>query len=409
MIDFQTSAAIRKRILLGVAAAAFLGPFGQTVYTPSLVEIGHHFDVDTLMVNLTISVFTAILAISSFLVGPIADSKGRRAVLIPGLAAFVAGSLICLFAPYYWVLLVGRILQAFGISTGSVVAAAVIGDIYPPAERPQAMGLFQLLTFLGPVFGPVVGGLVAGYLHWQAAFAVLAVAGLAVAVFNGMTLPETLVKRGGGGGAISLAGFGRVFGNRSARAILLLGFSQFYGYYVFLVFLPVLLGTHFTFSVSQKGIAFIPLTAGILAGITMTKRWLGHWRGTRILRLASVAIAVDILSLWVFLATDTLSVPALGAVLLVYGMLLGGSLPAQSTILVNLFSAERATAMGIYNFVRFMGAAAGPVVAALIAGRGGEAEVFLVTGGLLLLASWVIGVGIYDPHEALNRPPPAAP
>ena len=216
----------KKKILLGVSAAAFLGPFGQTVYTPSLMEMGRYFDATPLMVNLTISVFTAILAMSSFIVGPIADSKGRRAVMIPGLIAFVAGSLLCLFAPTYWVLLLGRVVQAFGISTGSVVAAAVVGDIYPPAERAHAMSVYQLVTFLGPVFGPVVGGIVAGYLHWQAAFGVLAVAGLVVALYNQLVLPETLADRKGGSGGASVAGIGRVFGNRSARSILLVAFSQ---------------------------------------------------------------------------------------------------------------------------------------------------------------------------------------
>ena len=45
----------RRRILLGVSAAAFLGPFTQTVYTPSLPELRDVFHVDTLLVNLTIS------------------------------------------------------------------------------------------------------------------------------------------------------------------------------------------------------------------------------------------------------------------------------------------------------------------------------------------------------------------
>ena len=55
----------RARILVGVSAAAFLGPFTQTVYTPSLPELGQDFGVSIVLVNLTISLFTAILAVSS--------------------------------------------------------------------------------------------------------------------------------------------------------------------------------------------------------------------------------------------------------------------------------------------------------------------------------------------------------
>jgi MFS transporter, DHA1 family, multidrug resistance protein len=401
MIPLQQKNLNKTVILLGVAAAAFLGPFGQTVYTPSLVEIGRAFNATQLLVNLTISVFTAILAVSSFVVGPIADARGRRPVLIAGLCGYIVGSLICLFAPTYWLLLLGRIVQAAGISTGSVIAAAVIGDIYAPSDRVRAMSLYQLVTFLGPVLGPVIGGFVAGYLHWQAAFAVLAIGGTAVLAFNYLRLPETLCRRdGAAAGGISLAGIGRVARDKSARAILLLGFSQMYGYYVFLVFLPVLLAAHFAFSTAEKGLAFVPLTAGILVGIAITRHWLASCPSTRLLRVTSFAMAFDLLALFAILAGGVLSVAALGTVLLIFGLLLGISLPPQSTILVNLFSSDRATAMGFFNFLRFMGAAAGPLVAAVIAASVGETAVFLVTGVLLLLAAWAVSRDIHDPHES---------
>ena len=125
------------------------------------------------------------------------------------------------------------------------------------------------------------------------------------------------------------------------------------------------------------------------------------------MRLASYALAADVLLLWLLVAARALSLPALGGVLLIYGMLLGGSLPAQSTILVNLFSAERATAMGIYNFTRFMGAAAGPLLGAFIAGALGSAAMWAVLGALLLASAWIIQRALVDPFEpaALRQRP----
>ncbi len=391
---YRTDPRLRSRILFAVSAAAFLGPFTQTVYVPSLVEIGAFLHASAFMVNLTISLFTAILALSSFVVGPIADARGRRAVLIPGMLAYVAGSLICLLANSYWVFLAGRAVQACGISTGSVAAAAVIGDLYAPKERLQAMNTYQLLVFLGPVFGPVVGGLVAGYLNWQWAFGVLIAAGLAVAAYNANRLPETLTAVAAGN-RLSFAGVRSVLANASARAILLVGFAQFYGYYVFLVFLPRF-AEPFGLTAAQKGFAFVPLTAGILAGITSARRWLPHLPGGRLLRVASYALAADALALGLALAGDVLSVALLALVMLVYGLILGASLPAQSTILVSLFSAERATAMGIYNFTRFMGAAAGPLIAALIADAYGKEATVLALAALLLVTGRVIQHSLAD-------------
>ncbi|MBW7924779.1 MAG: MFS transporter [Burkholderiaceae bacterium] len=378
----------RARILLGVSAAAFLGPFTQTVYVPSLVEIGAELHATTLMVNLTISVYSIIFAISSFVWGPLADSRGRRAVLLSGLALFVAGSLLCLLAPSYALFLVGRIVQACGISTGSVIAATVIGDVYAPAQRQHAMSANQLVVFLGPVFGPVIGGFVAGYLHWQWAFGVLIVAGMVVLLYDRAVVPETL-HHGGDAGSITLERVRSVVRDRAARAILLLGFGQFYGYYVFLVFLPLLV-ERFGLSTAQKGLAFVPLTAGILVGIGVARRWLSHWPSERIIGIGSWAIAATVLALWLLVLTGTLTLWLLAAAMMLFGVLLGTSLPAQSTLLVSLFSANRATAMGIYNFMRFIGAASGPLLGALVADAFGDAAMLASLGSFLLLAAYVI-------------------
>ena len=51
----------QRAILLGLSAATFLGPLTQTIYTPSLPEIGTFFRVGPVLVNLTISLHTIIL------------------------------------------------------------------------------------------------------------------------------------------------------------------------------------------------------------------------------------------------------------------------------------------------------------------------------------------------------------
>jgi multidrug resistance protein len=388
-----------KAALVGVAAAAFLGPFTQTVYAPSLPELGAFFQVNTVMVNLTISLFTAILALSNFVVGPMADRWGRRAILLPGLIVFSLGSLLCLLAASYWIFLAGRVVQAIGISTALLVAPTVIGDIYPPQERAAAMGVYQTVSFLGPVFGPVVGGLIAAYLHWQWAFALLALAGIAAWLYNRSRLAETL-PQGVAPMRITLRTFRRVLANRSAFAIIVLGFSQFFGYYVFLVFLSALLTDLFSQSASSEGFFFVPLTAGILAGISLGARWQKHWGRARIVSASSFAISLNVLLFWLALSAKLMAIPLLLAFLLVYGLLLGCSLPVQSTILVNLFQQEKATAVGSYNFFRFSGAAIGPIAGGIISLAYGINAVFLTLGILLLLAACVVRQNLSDPFDA---------
>jgi len=386
--------------LVGVSAAAFLGPFTQTVYAPSLPEMQGYFQVSTVAINLTISLFTAILAVSNFVVGPMADIWGRRTVLLPGLVIFCLGSSLCLFSGgSYALFLTGRAVQALGISTALVIAPTVIGDTYPPQERADPMSTYQTVTFLGPVFGPVIGGLIATYLHWQWAFAILVVAGAIVWLYNFRRLTETL-PRGATPMKFAPRTLRGMVTNRSALAIILIGFSQFYGYYVFLVFLPALLTSLFALSTASQGFFFAPLTAGILVGISVGRFWQKHWSRVKILSTSSFAISSNVLLLWLALSAHLLNIPLLAAFLLTYGVLLGCSLPVQSTILLNLFKHEKGTAVGIYNFFRFTGAAIGPIAGGLVAIPFGINAVFLNVSVLLVASAWLIHRNLHDPLEA---------
>jgi multidrug resistance protein len=389
----------KKKILLGVAAASFLGPFSQTVYTPSLVQLEQYFQVNTLLINLTISLFTAILAISNFIIGPIADRWGRRAVLLPGLLVFSLGAFICMLAESYAVFLAGRAIQAAGISAALVVTPAVIGDLYAPHERAKAMSMSQTISMLGPVVGPVVGGLLASWLSWQWSFGLIAVAGIAMWFYNRGRLPETL-PRDAAPMPISFGILRAVLGNRSAFSIIAVGFSQLYGYYVFLVFLPALLTSLFALPASVNGFFFLPLTVALLIGVNIGSRLQQYWTRTRILNAASLGMALSVLMFWLLLQLKLMTIPLLVVCLLVYGLLLGCSSPVQATILVNLFQQQRATAMGVYNCARFLGAAIGPLIGGFIVMRLPISVVFLSLGALLFIAALVVRKHLSDPFES---------
>ena len=143
----------------------------------------------------------------------------------------------------------------------------------------------------------------------------------------------------------------------------------------------------------------MPLTAGILAGIYLGRQWQQYWSRTRILSASSLGISVDVFALWLTLVAGVVNTPLLVAFLLIYGVLLGCSLPVQSTILVNLFTNEKGTAVGLYNFFRFTGAAIGPIIGGLIEMTLGIEVVFLNVAALLGIAAWIVHKNLYDPFD----------
>ncbi len=340
-----------------VAFAAFLGPFTQTVYAPILPELGGALHTTPFLINLSISIFTLVLAFMQIIYGPLVDRSGRKRTLLAGLAIYIVASLGCFLADRIETLLAFRALQAVGIAAGAVVAVTVIGDRFEGAARGRAMGSFQMMVALGPVVGPVVGGFVGEHLDFHYVFLLLAIVGAAALLSNAIWLRET--RPAGEPRAFHPAQYLEVLGNRQGLAIMLLSFVQYYAFYNYLVFMPRVLDAVYGLSASEKGLVFLPLSVAVVIGSYVGGRLLGHWRSRPMLLVTAL---LNALSLLLFVAVAPLSLVALVVAVTAFGLFLGLSLPVQTSLLMDLYQHNRATAVGSYNFFRFMGMATGPVL-----------------------------------------------
>ncbi len=340
-----------------VAFAAFLGPFTQTVYAPILPELGGALHTTPFLINLSISIFTLVLAFMQIIYGPLVDRSGRKRTLLAGLAIYIVASLGCFLADRIETLLAFRALQAVGIAAGAVVAVTVIGDRFEGAARGRAMGSFQMMVALGPVIGPVVGGFVGEHLDFHYVFLLLAIVGAAALLSNAIWLRET--RPAGEPRAFHPAQYLEVLGNRQGLAIMLLSFVQYYAFYNYLVFMPRVLDAVYGLSASEKGLVFLPLSVAVVIGSYVGGRLLGHWRPRPMLLVTAL---LNALSLLLFVAVAPLSLVALVVAVTAFGLFLGLSLPVQTSLLMDLYQHNRATAVGSYNFFRFMGMATGPVL-----------------------------------------------
>ncbi len=340
-----------------VAFAAFLGPFTQTVYAPILPELGGALHTTPFLINLSISIFTLVLAFMQIIYGPLVDRSGRKRTLLAGLAIYVVASLGCFLADRIETLLAFRALQAVGIAAGAVVAVTVIGDRFEGAARGRAMGSFQMMVALGPVVGPVVGGFVGEHLDFHYVFLLLALVGAAALLSNAIWLRET--RPAGEPRAFHPAQYLEVLGNRQGLAIMLLSFVQYYAFYNYLVFMPRVLDAVYGLSASEKGLVFLPLSVAVVIGSYVGGRLLGHWRPRPMLLVTAL---LNALSLLLFVAVAPLSLVALVVAVTAFGLFLGLSLPVQTSLLMDLYQHNRATAVGSYNFFRVMGMATGPVL-----------------------------------------------
>ncbi|HCJ29521.1 MAG TPA: MFS transporter, partial [Pseudomonas sp.] len=226
------------------------------------------------------------------------------------------------------------------------------------AERGRAMGSFQMMVALGPVVGPVVGGFIGEHVDFHYVFLLLAAVGALVLLANALWLQETR-PAGGTPRAFHPSEYLEVLRNRQGVAIMLLSFVQYYAFYNYLVFMPRVLDTTYGLSASEKGLVFLPLSIAVVIGSFVGGRLLGRWQQRPTLL---VTAGLNALSVLLFLGVAQWSLAMLVIAASAFGLFLGLSLPVQTSLLMDLYPHNRATAVGSYNFFRFMGMATGPVL-----------------------------------------------
>ncbi|WP_265416593.1 MFS transporter [Alkalihalobacillus deserti] len=348
----------KRWIVILVSLAAFFGPFTQTIYVPLIPEVQQHFGSSEFVVNLTISIFTLVLALMQVLYGPLVDRFGRKKLLLPGIFIYIVGSFGAALSASIWMLLFFRAIQAAGIAVGSVVATTVIGDLFEGKALGRSMGTFQMFVSLGPVLGPIIGGLIGGYTTFEGVFWILTFFGIILALLNMYFLPETKIGQGDIG-RFSLRDFGIVLNNRVGMVVVVLGFIQYYTFYQFLVFMPNLLKETYLLTTIQIGWVFLPLSLTVVIGNLVGGR-LQEYVLPKKLIVTCASLGILAILLYIFLAPVSLFL--LNISLALFGLCMGVCSPIQTTLLTNTFIEKRATAIGVYNFLRYLGMAAGPMI-----------------------------------------------
>ena len=124
--------------------------------------------------------------------GAISDQIGRRRPIIAGGIIALVGSMICVFTPNIWVLLVGRVFQGLGGGVASSVARAILVDVAHGKTLARAMSLIQAIVGFAPMLAPVLGAFIITHATWRVVFWALAAFTLLMAALAWFVVPESL-------------------------------------------------------------------------------------------------------------------------------------------------------------------------------------------------------------------------
>ncbi len=388
----QTPSRIRIITVLGLLIA--LGPLTIDMYLPALPRIAGDLSVSSSVVQLTLTGTLAGLALGQLVVGSLSDSLGRRRPLMAGIVLHMVASLICLFAPNIVVLGLGRGLQGVGAAAASVVAIAVVGDLYTGTAAATVMSRLMLVLGVAPVIAPSLGAVVLLKASWHWVFAALVVLAGALLLMAALALPETLpvshrrplhVRN-------ILATYGELL--RDVRFVILvlvaaLGMAGLFGY---IAAAPFVLQGHYGLDQQTFALVFaagaVALIGATQANVLLLKRFTPQTITVSALTVSAVTAAVfvalalgEVGGLWGFLVPIWLILAAMGLVI-----------PNAPAVALSRHSDAAGTAAALLGAAQFgLGAAVAPLVGVLGNNEFALALVMVVGSSVALFALLAVG------------------
>lgn len=173
----------KELVMVGVLlVGVLLAVLNQTLLSPALPAIMNDLAVDATTVQWLTSGYSLVEAVviplSAYLIGRFST----RQLFISAFALFTAGSLAAAIAPNFWVLLLGRVLQAACTGMSMPMVFTVILLVFPREKRGTAMGVIGLIIGFAPAVGPSVAGLLVDSVGWRALFGVVTALSVVVIV-----------------------------------------------------------------------------------------------------------------------------------------------------------------------------------------------------------------------------------
>lgn len=179
-------------LVLVVGSLTLLPAVSTDMYLPSLPEVAADLGTTRAGVQFTITGMLVGGAIGQLLVGPFSDRVGRRRPALIGIGLHVLLSLLCVVARDITQLAALRVGQGLVAAGATVVAFAVVRDLFHGAEAARLLSRLMLVIGAAPLLAPSVGGFVATHWGWRGVFVTLAVLAAVIWLVTLLFLPETL-------------------------------------------------------------------------------------------------------------------------------------------------------------------------------------------------------------------------
>ena len=371
-----------------LAILGMLGPFSIDTYIPAFSGIATALGATPIQMQQTLSAYLFGFAFMNLFHGALADSFGRRPVVLWGIALFTLASAGCALSQNIGQLVFFRAVQGLSTGAGIVVSRAVIRDMFPPAQAQQVMSQVTIYFGVAPAIAPIVGGWLFVHTGWQSIFWFLTLVGATLWITNFRLLPETLAHQHRQPFNVQHLMRGYWALGASPKFVLLAFASgiPFNGMFLYVLSAPAFLGEHLQLAPTQFFWFFVLTISGIMGGAWLSGRLAGRIAPKRQIRHGFVIMfSVGIVNVALnFLIPPHPAWALLPIAIFAFGWAL--MVPVVTLLVLDLVPERRGMASSLQAFV---GSTANGIVAGVI-----SPMVMHSTQGLALASLSMLGIGL---------------
>jgi MFS family permease len=413
----------------GLSLGTALNPLNSSMIAVALVVLRADFGLDVAAVTWVVTSFYLASAAGQPVMGRLADRFGPRRMFMLGMALVAVTCALAPLAPNFALLCVARAVMALGTATAYPSAVVMVGAVAHRAKVDSArpLGRLQMANTSAAAVGPVVGGLLVGFVGWEALFLINVPLALAALLIVRQAAPPDEAREQGTVAELvrdsdlpGILGFvaalllvmmaalnvapgyrwwmlavgtaiGALFAWRELRfnrpfldlrllghnrplMLVYLGFAVFSSVYYFVFFgLPQLLQEAGGYDPGVVGLLMLPLATMSVVATPWAVKAMGRF-GVRRVLIAGVVLLTAVAAL-MWLLTGTLVIPLVVVLTALMGVPYGTvSIATNQGMFVSTRPQERGVAAGIYQTCRYVGAITATVMIGVFAAGGVDQE-----------------------------------
>jgi DHA1 family bicyclomycin/chloramphenicol resistance-like MFS transporter len=350
------SLTVRQRLVyvLILGALTALGSFTIDLYLPAFPQIEGDLATSTAVVQLTLTATTLGFAVGQLLVGPWSDRVGRRLPLMAATSVHVAASLLVAFSPTIELLFVGRVFQGIGAAAGSVVAMAIVRDLFGGLSLVRMVSRLSLVSGLAPILAPVIGSQLLLIMPWRGMFVALAVYSAVALLATAFLIVETLppARRIDLGHSTARQRYRALFTDRVFVGVAIIAGLTFSGLFAYLSSSSFLFQDVYGLDPQEFGLLFALNSIGVVAGVqagSFLARFIGpQW-------IVAFALMALVISASAIVILDLMGAGFVGVVvpLWFYIAACGFTFPCTQVLALAHHGSEAGTAASLLGAVNF--------------------------------------------------------